>query len=70
MIQDFRKPARTDDARLAVDSYSKFARGKENMGQRPVALIGRKADLLDPQNTGKSNWDAIWQAFRKKEYVA
>lgn len=48
-----RCPARTEDGAIAVDSYSN-SQGGRKYGSKACALIGRKSDLLDPQNTGKA----------------
>lgn len=45
-------PARTDDGAIAVDSYSN-SQGGRKYGSKACALIGRRNDLLDPENTGK-----------------
>jgi hypothetical protein len=45
-------PARSDDGAISVDSYSN-SQGGRKYGSKACALIGRKSDLLDPQNTGK-----------------
>lgn len=47
-----RMPGRTDDGAIAVDSYSN-SQGGRKYGSKACALIGRKNDLLDPENTGK-----------------
>lgn len=45
-------PARTDDGAIAVDSYSN-SQGGRKYGSKACALIGRRSDLIDPENTGK-----------------
>ncbi len=45
-------PGRTEDGAISVDSYSN-SQGGRKYGSKACALIGRKADILDPQNTGK-----------------
>ncbi len=45
-------PGRTDDGAIAVDSYSN-SQGGRKYGSKACALIGRRSDLLDPENTGK-----------------
>lgn len=45
-------PARTDDGVIAIDSYSN-SQGGRKYGSKACALIGRRSDLLDPENTGK-----------------
>lgn len=45
-------PGRSDDGAIAVDSYSN-SQGGRKYGSKACALIGRKSDLLDPENTGK-----------------
>lgn len=47
-----RTPGRADDGAISVDSYSN-SQGGRKYGSKACALIGRKNDLLDPQNTGK-----------------
>lgn len=47
-----RVPARTEDGAIAVDSYSN-SQGGRKYGSKACALIGRRSDLLDPENTGK-----------------
>jgi hypothetical protein len=47
-----RKPSRTNDGAIAVDSYSN-SQGGRKYGSKACALMGRRADILDPQNTGK-----------------
>jgi len=47
-----RLPGRTDDGAITVDSYSN-SQGGRKYGSKACALIGRKSDLLDPENTGK-----------------
>jgi len=48
----FAQPGNTDDGAIAVDSYSN-SQGGRKYGSKACALIGRKSDILDPQNTGK-----------------
>jgi hypothetical protein len=45
-------PGNTDDGAMAVDSYSN-SQGGRKYGSKACALIGRRSDLLDPENTGK-----------------
>lgn len=45
-------PGRTEDGAISVDSYSN-AQGGRKYGSKACALLGRRADLLDPHNTGK-----------------
>lgn len=45
-------PANTDDGAITVDSYSN-SQGGRKYGSKACALIGRRSDLLDPENTGK-----------------
>lgn len=45
-------PGRGDDGAISVDSYSN-SQGGRKYGSKACALIGRKSDLLDPENTGK-----------------
>lgn len=47
-----RKPARVHDGAIAIDGYSNSQGGK--FGSKASAWIGRRYDLLDPQNTGKA----------------
>jgi hypothetical protein len=46
-------PANTDDGAIAVDSYSN-SQGGRKYGSKACALVGRRSDLLDPENTGKA----------------
>lgn len=48
----FAQPGNTDDGAIAVDSYSN-SQGGRKYGSKACALIGRKSDILDPENTGK-----------------
>lgn len=50
---DVKKPGRADDGAIAVDSYSN-SQGGRKYGSKACALMGRRADLLDPDNTGKA----------------
>ncbi len=45
-------PSRTEDGAITVDSYSN-SQGGRKYGSKACALIGRRSDILDPQNTGK-----------------
>jgi hypothetical protein len=45
-------PGRTEDGVIAVDSYSN-SQGGRKYGSKACALIGRRSDLIDPENTGK-----------------
>jgi hypothetical protein len=47
-----KSPHRTEDGAISVDSYSN-AQGGRKYGSKACALIGRRSDILDPQNTGK-----------------
>ena len=47
-----RKPARASDGAIAIDGYSNSQGGK--YGSKASAWIGRRYDLLDPENTGKA----------------
>lgn len=47
-----RLPGRTEDGAISVDSYSN-SQGGRKYGSKACALIGRRSDLLDPENTGK-----------------
>jgi len=46
-------PARSEDGAIAVDSYSN-SQGGRKYGSKASALIGRRSDILDPENTGKA----------------
>ncbi len=48
-----RKPARTDDGAITVDSYSN-SQGGRRYGSKASAWIGRKFDINDPENSGKA----------------
>jgi hypothetical protein len=48
----YKKPARTSDGAITVDSYSN-SQGGRRYGSKACALMGRRADVLDPHNTGK-----------------
>lgn len=52
MINGARSPGNTEDGAIAVDSYSN-SQGGRKYGSKACALIGRRSDLLDPENTGK-----------------
>lgn len=45
-------PGNTDDGAISVDSYSN-SQGGRKYGSKACALVGRRADALDPENTGK-----------------
>lgn len=47
-----RKPGRIDDGAISVDSYSN-SQGGRKYGSKASAWIGRKLNILDPENTGK-----------------
>lgn len=47
-----KRPGRTHDGAIAVDSYTNTQVGK--YGSMASAWIGRKYDILDPDNTGKA----------------
>ena len=47
-----KKPARIHDGAIAIDGYSNSQGGK--FGSKASAWIGRRYDMLDPQNTGKA----------------
>lgn len=47
-----RKPGRVADGAIAIDGYSNSQGGK--YGSKASAWIGRRYDLLDPDNTGKA----------------
>lgn len=46
------QPANTEDGAIAVDSYSN-SQGGRKYGSKACALVGRRSDILDPENTGK-----------------
>ena len=46
------KPANVEDGCIAVDSYSN-SQGGNKYGSKACALVGRRSNLLDPDNTGK-----------------
>lgn len=45
-------PSNTEDGAIAVDSYSN-SQGGRKYGSKACALVGRRSDVLDPENTGK-----------------
>jgi len=45
-------PDNTDDGAISVDSYSN-SQGGRKYGSKACALVGRRSDVLDPENTGK-----------------
>jgi hypothetical protein len=47
-----KSPGRSEDGAIAVDSYSN-SQGGRRYGSKACALIGRRSDILDPENTGK-----------------
>lgn len=47
-----REPGRTHDGVIAVDSYSN-SQGGRKYGSKASAWMGRRFDILDPENTGK-----------------
>ena len=47
-----RKPSRVSDGAIAIDGYSNSQGGK--YGSKASAWIGRRYDLIDPDNTGKA----------------
>jgi hypothetical protein len=47
-----KKPSRIHDGAIAIDGYSNSQGGK--FGSKASAWIGRRYDMLDPQNTGKA----------------
>ncbi len=51
-VDGVKRPARTSDGVIAVDSYSN-SQGGRKYGSKASAWIGRKLDILDPNNTGK-----------------
>jgi hypothetical protein len=48
-----RMPGRSEDGAIAVDSYSN-SQGGRKYGSKACALIGRRSNVLDPENTGKA----------------
>lgn len=54
VIQDgLKTPMNTKDGAISVDSYSN-SQGGRKYGSKACALIGRRSDVLDPNNTGKA----------------
>lgn len=53
IVGGIRKPSRTHDGAIAVDSYSN-SQGGRKYGSKASAWIGRKLDVLDPKNTNKA----------------
>lgn len=47
-----KKPGRTEDGAISVDSYSN-SQGGRKYGSKACALLGRRSDIMDPHNTGK-----------------
>lgn len=47
-----RQPGRTHDGVISVDSYSN-SQGGRKYGSKASAWVGRRFDILDPENTGK-----------------
>jgi len=45
-------PGNTEDGAITVDSYSN-SQGGRKYGSKACALVGRRSNLLDPENTGK-----------------
>jgi len=52
LVGKLRKPARTLDGAITVDSYSN-SQGGRRYGSKACAWIGRRYDITDPLNTGK-----------------
>ena len=50
--QKNKKPGRVEDGAIAIDGYSNSQGGK--FGSKASAWIGRKYNILDPENTGKA----------------
>jgi|SRR6187402_27166 len=48
-----RRPGRTEDGAITVDSYSN-SQGGRKYGSKASAWIGRRFDINDPHNTGKA----------------
>lgn len=48
-----RKPGRSDDGAITVDSYSN-SQGGRKYGSKASAWIGRRYNIMDPLNTGKA----------------
>ena len=48
-----RQPNKVEDGAIAVDGYSN-SQGGQKWGSRASAWIGRRYNMLDPQNTGKA----------------
>ena len=51
-VMGTKKPGRTSDGAIAIDGYSNSQGGK--YGSKASAWIGRRFDVLDPNNTGKA----------------
>lgn len=49
--QKHKKPGRVEDGAIAIDGYSNSQGGK--FGSKASAWIGRRYNILDPENTGK-----------------
>lgn len=45
-------PGNTEDGAITVDSYSN-SQGGRKYGSKACALVGRRSDIIDPENTGK-----------------
>ncbi|MGK2861008.1 MAG: hypothetical protein ACSLE0_03700, partial [Chitinophagaceae bacterium] len=48
-----KRPGRTEDGAISVDSYSNTAGGRK-YGSKASAWIGRRFNVLDPKNTGRA----------------
>lgn len=53
LIGKLRKPGRIKDGAIAIDSYSN-SQGGRKYGSKASAMIGRKYNPLDPNNTGRA----------------
>jgi hypothetical protein len=53
LADKLRRPLRTEDGVIAVDSYSNTQGGRK-YGSKASAWIGRRFNILDPLNTGKA----------------
>jgi len=53
MVNGAKCPGNSEDGAISVDSYSN-SQGGRKYGSKACALIGRRSDILDPENTGKA----------------
>jgi|GEM_PF-537468 len=59
-------PGRAEDGVIAIDSYSN-SQGGRKYGSKASAIIGRKFDMLDPNNSGKAIWHLYGRPAEKDE---